>query len=442
MEPLPDMFGLTVEQTRESALHGRVVFLALPDDEATSRLRASLADIGVRLVGPSQLFTDGLDVPWVAFQLPSDIGLAPLLAASEFLLLLRRLADDLLAPAAGPDDRVAEWTPAHASRWPVSVMCSLFPDAVIVVDEALAAELPPPLRGQVRVFDGDVEPLVRDLGAGAAPERVPGPAPDPPSPMQDRLVVIVGCGRSGTTWLQQLWLAHERVAGLAHNETWLFHQLRLLWRTFGAGTGFATWTDRAGFVAALRRYCDGVLDRTRRRFGASGADYVVEKTPVHVERLDEIAAVYPDAWIVHLVRDGRDVARSMTEVPFFGVADTAAAAALWDRALTSVRRSEDAVRRFRDVRYESLVADPIGTMRDLWTWVGLEPLAADDPALVAAIGTPVSAHRRPADQDRHAADAAADVDAVYRVAGRTLVREGYVSWPALWRHRLTSRGRR
>src|SRR4051812_31740828 len=219
-----------------------MLFLALPDDASSRRLGAALAERGVKVVAPSRLFADGLERPWVAFQRPSDVGLAPLLSATEFLLLLRRLADDLLVHAAEPGDSpVAEWTPDHASRWPVSAICSLFPDAVVVVDAALADELPAAVRQRVHVYDGDVEPLLR--GRGDSLERT-GPADDGPSPMQDRLIVVLGCGRSGTTWLQQLWLARDRVAGLEHNESWVFHQLRHLWRTYAASDGFATWTDR------------------------------------------------------------------------------------------------------------------------------------------------------------------------------------------------------
>jgi hypothetical protein len=416
-----------------------MLFLALPDDERTARLRADLAGRGVDVVGSSRLFTDGLERPWHAFQLDSDVGLAALLSAGEFLTLLRRLADDLLVGAAGPGGLLAEWTPGHANRWSVAAICALFPDSVVVVDESLAAELPDEVRRQVRVFDGDVDPLV------------PTPPPAVPwaerseaseaSELQDRLVVIVGCGRSGTTWLQQLWVAHDRVAGLVHNESWLFHQLRHLWSTFTSDGGFAAWTDRAAFVMALRRFCDGVLDCTRRRHGAPGADYVVEKTPVHDDRLDAIAAVYPDAWVVHVLRDGRDVARSITQVPFFEVDDLAAAAAMWDRAVTAVRRSQGGLRRFREVRYEDLRRDPVATMQTLWSWVGLAPLPPDDPALVTATQTQVSAHRS-AEASRSRGLEPADLAKVYRAAGRTLVREGYASRSAVWRARLTHRGTR
>jgi hypothetical protein len=379
-----------------------------------------------------------MEAPWHMFQLPSDVGLSPLLKWSEFLALQRRLADDLLMPAVRPGELLVDWTPAHANPRSVATMCALFPDAVIVVDEAVATALPTGLRPRVQVYDGNPAAILDEAARRGRATAPPSRAAQP-SPLQDRLIVVLGCGRSGTTWLQRLLLTHPRVAGMPGNETWLFHQLRLLWQAFDAGTGFAGWLDQGTFVGALRRYCDGALATVRDRFGADGADYVVEKTPVHVHQVARIAAVYPDAWVVHLIRDGRQVARSIAQVPFFNVPDVGDAAAVWDRCITAVRADQHVVPRFRDVRYEELVQHPAAMMRDLWSWVGLEPAPTDDPSFGSAVQTPVSAHR--SDSDRPPADAStSDTAKIYRRAGRTLVREGYVSRPALWRARFSRSG--
>src|SRR3954453_14550259 len=53
-----------------------------------------------------------------------------------------------------------------------------------------------------------------------------------------------------------------------------------------------------------------------------------DKTPYYIGHIDELRRVFPDARIVNLVRDGRDVALSLLRVPF-GPANVWAAAHQW-----------------------------------------------------------------------------------------------------------------
>lgn len=391
VDPLPAPFVLSDDIARRSPLYGRVVLRP-----ADSVLRAGPC--------PHRLFEQGLLQPWGAFQQVSDVGLGALLSASEFLTLLRGLADDLLRPIAG-ETGVVELSPDDDSPQTLAVIRSLYPDAV-----------------------GRPAPLE------SAP---PWPAGD--SPMQDRLLVVVGAGRSGTTWLEELLLTYEDMGGLSGHETWLFHQLRHLWRNFAGddGPGLASWVTREQFVAALRRYCDGVLTTAQRRHSPQSHFYV-EKTPAHVERLPEIAAVYPDAWVVHLVRDGRDVARSMSQVPFFDAASPADAAALWRRVMRKADTDARVVPRFREVRYEALYDDPIGVVREIRSWVNATE-AADSSGLEQAIGRRVSTHAGTTNQVGPGSWRSLSPTAlagVYATAGDELVRAGYASRMDVWRSRL------
>lgn len=375
VEPVPSPFVLPDHVARLSPLHGRVP------------------------TGPDlyRLFEQGLHQPWGAFQQVSDVGLGALLSAEEFLTLLRGLADDLLLPLTGREF-VDEWRPPEDALPPVlAAIHSVYPDAAI----------------------------------RSAPDKSPpSPRPSAASPLRDRLIVIVGAGRSGTTWLEELLLAYDDMGGLSGHETWLFHQLRHLWRNFSdAGS--------EEFVAALRRFCDGVLTTAQRRYSPRSHFYV-EKTPAHVERLPEIAAVYPDAWVIHLIRDGRDVARSMSQVPFFDVTDPAAGAALWRRVMQTARHDARTVPRFREIRYEALHDDPVRVVRDIRAWVN----AASTPepeALNHAIERRVSTHagtaNRVGPQSWRALSPAA-LAGVYASAGDELVRTGYASRSEVWRSRL------
>lgn len=421
VEPLPSPFALPDDAALNSPLYSRVVFLALSDETAARALLDDLrAHDGVRTTpGPSRLFARGLLQPWGAFQQVSDVGLGALLSAGEFLTLLRALADDLLLPVAAGGDLIVEWTPDHASPSCVAAMRSLYPDAIVVTEPTSAEAVL------------DLRPPARDNPSpGHAQQR---------SLMLDRLIVIVGAGRSGTTWLEELLLTGEDIGGLSGHETWLFHQLRHLWRNFrgGDGPGLGAWLDTEQFVAALRRFCDGVLTTAQRRHSPHSRFYV-EKTPAHVERLPEIAAVYPDAWVIHLIRDGRDVARSMSQVQFFDVPDPGQAAALWQRVMHRARLDAATVPRFREVRYEVLHDDPVALLHDIRQWVGATS-PVDQTRLDDAIRQRVSthagtAHRVGSGSWRSMSPGA--LAAVYAAASDELVRAGYASRAEVWRARL------
>ena len=371
VEPVPSPFVLPDDIARRSPLYRRVS------------------------IGPAvyRLFEQGLHQPWGAFQQVSDVGLGALLTADEFLTLLRGLADDLLLSIAG-DDVAVSWTLEQTSPTVLAAIRSLYPDAV-----------------------------ARPVPLAPAP-----PALSAESPMQDRLIVIVGAGRSGTTWLEELLLSFDDMGGLSGHETWLFHQLRHLWRNF---------SDREGFVAALRRFCDGVLTTAQRRHSPHSHFYV-EKTPAHVERLPEIAAVYPDAWVIHLVRDGRDVARSMSQVPFFEVTNPGEAAALWRRVMVRARADAPSVPRFREIRYEALHGDPARVVNDIRAWVNA-PSVQDPAALSHAIAQRVSTHAGTTNRvgpESWRTLSPADLAGVYASAGDELVRAGYASRSQVWRSRL------
>jgi hypothetical protein len=99
--------------------------------------------------------------------------------------------------------------------------------------------------------------------------------------------------------------------------------------------------------------------------------WFVEKSPSNTLRLPLITSVYPDAWFISVVRDGRDAVRSLMDTPMapLTVAD---AAAEWVAALENLQRYRHLFRRFRQVRYEAMLEDPVASAVDLFDWLGLE----------------------------------------------------------------------
>lgn len=96
-----------------------------------------------------------------------------------------------------------------------------------------------------------------------------------------------------------------------------------------------------------------------------------DKTPYYISSLDEIKRVFPDALIVNLVRDGRDVCLSLLSVPF-GPANVWAAAHQWRNAVVagdaaSARYGEDVL----TLRYEDMVSRPGDEVARVCQFVGI-----------------------------------------------------------------------
>jgi hypothetical protein len=186
--------------------------------------------------------------------------------------------------------------------------------------------------------------------------------------LDDRLVFVVGSPRSGTTFL----------AG-----------------AIGSLPGFVDLGEVAPVKAAVAELAGLVPEdaaaRLRRilavarRVGLVGAVRPVEQTPEVAFLVRAIPLAYPDARVVHIVRDGRDVVCSLLEKPwlrpaqakaddagvpygayarfwvepdrreeFEAASDARRAAWVWRTYLTAAREAQGAV----EIRYEELTADP------------------------------------------------------------------------------------
>jgi hypothetical protein len=102
----------------------------------------------------------------------------------------------------------------------------------------------------------------------------------------------------------------------------------------------------------------------KRRYG--------DKTPDYVLNMPLLARLFPEARFLHIVRDGRDVALSLLDVQF-GPDRVDEAAMFW--SLRVARGLEAGLRlgpdRYREVRYEDLIAEPERIVASICTFVGL-----------------------------------------------------------------------
>jgi hypothetical protein len=111
----------------------------------------------------------------------------------------------------------------------------------------------------------------------------------------------------------------------------------------------------------------------------SGKARWVEKTPRHVLHLGEILAAFPNARIILMMRDGRDVACSIRDR--VGDFETGINRWLDHNAAADPYRDRPEV---RVLKYEDLVADPERELREICAFLG-EPF---DPAMLSHHETP------------------------------------------------------
>ncbi|SHG53276.1 Sulfotransferase family protein [Jatrophihabitans endophyticus] len=209
--------------------------------------------------------------------------------------------------------------------------------------------------------------------------------------MSDRPIFIVGCPRSGTTLLSTMLHAHPRIA--------IPPETRFLLPAYHDRAEFGDLTERANRRRLAKRitgkgskFRDLGLDKKRtikrivngpptlgsaagivwREFARSrGKVRWGEKRPAYWREMDVVLRLFPDAQIVHLVRDGRACVSSLNQVEWWGRGSLGSMTtwALADQQLRRLgRRLPDGA--YHYLRYEDLLADPVTQLSAVCGFLG------------------------------------------------------------------------
>ncbi|MFM2161713.1 MAG: hypothetical protein RLZZ383_1225 [Pseudomonadota bacterium] len=262
--------------------------------------------------------------------------------------------------------------------------------------------------------------------------------------LPDRPLFLIGTGRCGSSLLLQLLGYHPDVAWMSHYTNRLpggpwwaaLHRIHTM-------PGWEGWLPRATspwvpqateHYRALRRATDGRFtapheltahdctpaDRARLQALASGhvraqgaKRFLMKHTGF--ARIDYLLAAFPDARFVHVERDGRAVAASLTQVDWWsgeagwgwgalsddqrdryresGYHELALAGLYWEVLMDALRRAVAAAPadRVLTVRYDALVADPASTLTAILSFADLAPSPVFDRRVAA---TPMTSDDR------------------------------------------------
>ena len=201
-------------------------------------------------------------------------------------------------------------------------------------------------------------PIFRRLGNAGNTERRP--------------VFVIGLPRSGTTLLERMLASHPSIIGVGEQSI----TRRSLQRALYESGGMIEMLTPTAVAAAARWHLQTLEDRVRRLSIGRDGERVVDKLPDNYLLAGWLRIAFPNAAIIHCLRDPRDVALSCWQIQFSKIR--------WgfelDHIAHRIEQHRLLMRHWRvtigdhltEVRYERLVTDPETEIRLALAATGLE----------------------------------------------------------------------
>ena len=196
-----------------------------------------------------------------------------------------------------------------------------------------------------------------------------------------KLCFLVGCQRSGTTWLQRILQQHPDICGAEES-----HFFRLFGPSLRQAqemiardrkTGPLVYSDLESFEECLRSLWNDIFSRLYADF--ANCQIHLEKTPDHCLYLAEIIQLFPRARIIILLRDSRACVSSLVNAgrtwgAYWAPKSSKDAAILWHRnmkAVTDWQRTNSNHPCFV-VHFEEAIRNPRPTVKNILAFLDLD----------------------------------------------------------------------
>lgn len=205
---------------------------------------------------------------------------------------------------------------------------------------------------------------------------------------------IVGAGRSGSTLLRVILSRHSLLC--IPPESWFLLPLsqkfpfdrpladsdidaackiitgHRRWPDFGFDAGSFSQQVAEKRIDSIRGLCDLFFGLCMER---AGKPRWGDKTPPYIRIVPEIMKLYPEAKIIYLVRDGRDVVNSFIETGWHGPGAWANCREWIDatRRFASLSENSNLAERILRIRYEDLVTRTEAVVSDICAFLGVDP---------------------------------------------------------------------
>jgi hypothetical protein len=205
------------------------------------------------------------------------------------------------------------------------------------------------------------------------------------------LLFVVGCPRSGTTWVQRLLATHPRIRTGQESDIfddYIGPQLRAWQRELDpnasgrGGVGLGCYFQDHEFKRLLKSYLMQLLEPMIGPL--QPGELFLEKTPGHVLFIPEIHALLPAARFIHVLRDARDTVVSLLGASrgwgrAWAPRRANQAAGTWVNHVQAARQAQRILppEQFVEVRYEALHTDGPRVLRGLVDWLDVPWSDAD-----------------------------------------------------------------
>ncbi len=188
-----------------------------------------------------------------------------------------------------------------------------------------------------------------------------------------KIGLIIGCARSGTSILGELIAAHPGVKYI--------YEAHEVWELGGMGKNESHRLTKEHATPEVKRAIRDWFEKE------SDGKMIVEKCPRNSLRVPYIRAIFPEARIVNIIRDGRDNVCSLRPGiggdewrhlkpenwrELFALPSIERCARAWKEVIEVAERDLAGVNHF-EVRYEELVTNPLPVAQRLLTFLDLPP---------------------------------------------------------------------
>jgi len=209
-------------------------------------------------------------------------------------------------------------------------------------------------------------------------------------------IFIVGCPRSGTSFLYHLLLSAGGFAEF-HTQMNVYDVLEPIYGDLGvtrnkkaaldkwleSKAGRISGLDRSQIEAKIIEECHGagdflriIMEEIARK---QGVQRWIDSTPTNIPHMLSIHRDFPNALFVHIIRDPRDVALSLDKrgwtrpLPWDKRRSLLAAGLYWEWIVRTGRQFGAMLfLQYKEVRYENLVEKPRETLASIGEFVGRE----------------------------------------------------------------------
>jgi len=200
--------------------------------------------------------------------------------------------------------------------------------------------------------------------------------------MKNRVIFLLGHGRSGTTLLNRVLSAHPRICFIndEFNDLPFFYNLDSSYGKYGSEKYkkmAKDFFDHPWLEMSSRDIkADNFKEFISKIFDSfcvdNESDFVGVKIANNIsENVDMIKKVFPEAYCIHIIRDPRDVFLSLKKT-VFGLRSPFYAGKSWKDAIDDISSLKNEINNYYEIRYEGLISEPEKELRKLCKFLGIK----------------------------------------------------------------------